>query len=406
MTTPARVGDGRAAGIDGPPMGLAGRIAVVVLVVPAAIIGLAGGYGFLAFVPYAAVGGFLVSRRPHNSIGWLLIALAWAFAASSPAVPATMADLRAGTASPPVIAIAVVSSMASGMLLVLYFVITIVFPNGRLPTGRWGRLARVTLTVVILVAIAPLFGPTITVNISGISSGVEIPNPLAVFPDLAVWSILSNAGAPIVSIAALAGVGSMVIRLRRAQGIERAQLRWLVLSMASILVGLVIGLVGDAVFDNGLGGLVWIPAEIAFVLPPIAIGIAVLRYRLYEIDRIVSRTISYATVTGILVIAFGAAILLFQAGLAPLTNGNTIAVAGSTLIVAALFQPLRRRVQTQVDRRFNRARYDAERTVAAFAGRLRDEVDLDEVSAEITATVSLTIAPAFVLLWLRGQGAK
>ena len=355
---------------------------------------------FLAFAPYAIVGGFQAIRRPRNSIGWLLIALVWAFAVSSPAVPATTEDLMTRSAPAGVMVIAVLGSMASGMLLVLFFAITIVFPSGRLPTGGWGRLAQVTLTFVILIAIASVFSPRITVNVAGISSGVEIPNPLAVLPDLAVWSILSTA-APILFIAALAGVGSMVVRLRRAHGIERAQLRWLVLSMALILFGLVLGLVGDAVLANGLGGLVWIPAEIAFVLPPIAIGIAVLRYRLYEIDRIIGRTIAYATVTGVLVIAFGAAILLFQAALAPMTNGNTIAVAASSLIVAALFQPLRRRVQTQVDRRFNRARYDAEQTVAGFVGRLRDEVDLEQVEAEVASTVGRTVQPTSVSLWLR-----
>jgi len=400
MTTLARMGDTRVAGMDGHPLGVAGRIAVVVLVAPAALIGLAGGYGFLAFAPYAIVGGFLAIRRPRNSIGWLLIALVWAFAVSSPAVPATTEDLMTRSAPAGVMVIAVLGSMASGMLLVLFFAITIVFPSGRLPTGGWGRLAQVTLTFVILIAIASVFSPRITVNVAGISSGVEIPNPLAVLPDLAMWSILSTA-APILFIAALAGVGSMVVRLRRAHGIERAQLRWLVLSMALILFGLVLGLVGDAVLANGLGGLVWIPAEIAFVLPPIAIGIAVLRYRLYEIDRIIGRTIAYATVTGVLVIAFGAAILLFQAALAPMTNGNTIAVAASTLIVAALFQPLRRRVQTQVDRRFNRARYDAEQTVAGFVGRLRDEVDLEQVEAEVASTVGRTVQPTSVSLWLR-----
>ena len=401
MTPLARAGYKRAPSTDGPPLGLAGRIAVVVLVAPAALIGLAGGYGFLAFAPYSIVGGFLAIRRPRNSIGWLLIALPWAFAASSPAVPATMADLQAGTASPLVMAIAVVSAMASGMLLVLFFVVTIVFPSGQLPGGRWGRLARVALALVILVTIASLFGPTITVNVPGISSGVEIPNPLAVFPDLAVWSILSTAGAPIVFTAALAGVGSMVVRLRRADGIERAQLRWLVLSMALILVGLVIGLVGDAVLSDGLGGLVWIPAEIAFVLPPIAIGIAVLRYRLYEIDRIVSRTIGYVTVTAVLVVTFAGAILLFQAVLAPLTSGNTVAVAASTLVVAALFQPLRRRVHARVDRRFNRSRYDAERALAAFANRLRDEVDLGQLTTEIGAAIDETVQPVSMSLWLR-----
>ena len=133
----------------------------------------------------------------------------------------------------------------------------------------------------------------------------------------------------------------------------------------------------------------------------LAIGIAVLRYRLYEIDRIISRTISYATVTGVLVVAFAGAILLFQSVLAPMTGGNTVAVAASTLVVAALFQPLRRRVQSRVDRRFNRTGYDAERVVDRFAGRLRDEVDLGQLAIEIKGAVERTVQPTSVAIWLR-----
>jgi hypothetical protein len=134
---------------------------------------------------------------------------------------------------------------------------------------------------------------------------------------------------------------------------------------------------------------------------PISVGIAVLRYRLYEIDRIVSRTIGWAMVSAVLVAVFIALVLVTQTALASITSSNTFAVAGSTLVVAALFQPLRRRVQSGVDRRFNRARYDAERTVTAFAARLRDDVDMDQLRAEITSTVGRTVQPASVALWLR-----
>jgi hypothetical protein len=134
---------------------------------------------------------------------------------------------------------------------------------------------------------------------------------------------------------------------------------------------------------------------------PVAIGLAVLCYRLYEIDRVISRTISWASVTLILGSLFVAVILVAQALLAPVTQSNELAVAGSTLLVFALFQPIRRRVQRLVDRRFNRARYDAERTVAEFAARLRDEVDLEQLRTEILATVSATVEPSSVSLWLR-----
>ena len=386
-------------GGDRRPLGPAARIAVIAIVVPPMIIGLASGYGALAVAPYAAVGAFLAIRRPGNTIGWLLIALAWAFAVSFVNVPATEAELVGGTVSASTMAIATLTSWASSALLVLFFVVTIVFPSGRLPTGRWGRLARIGLAALVASAVLAAVAPTITANVADSSSGVQIHNPLAILPDSALWAFVGGLGFQLAM--ALAGVASMVVRLRRARGVERAQLRWVVLALALILVGLIVGIVGGAVFENGLNGLVWIPAEIAFVLPPIAIGVAILRYRLYDIDRVISRTISWAVVTVVLATSFVLAILVAQALLAPVTGSNQLAVAASTLVVAALFQPIRRRVQRLVDRRFNRARYDAERTVNAFAGRLRDEVDLEELRAEILATVSQAVEPTTVSLWLR-----
>jgi hypothetical protein len=297
-------------------------------------------------------------------------------------------------------ALAVLSNLGGGSLTVLLLVIAIVFPSGRLPTGRWGRLARAALTLVVLLMVLSVCAPTISITPVGSESAIDVPNPLAVVPGWPPWSVLS-ASTPIIAVLTIAVVISMFLRFGRARGVERAQLRWLVWSMAAIVVGFIIGLVGDSVFVNGLGGLVWIPAEIAFPLPAIAIGVAVLRYRLYEIDRVISRTISWAVVTLILGGLFVALIFALQALLAPVTQSNELAVAGSTLLVFALFQPLRRRVQRLVDRRFNRSRYDAERTVAAFAERLRDEVDLEQLRAEILATVSATVEPTSVSLWLR-----
>ena len=134
---------------------------------------------------------------------------------------------------------------------------------------------------------------------------------------------------------------------------------------------------------------------------PLTMGVAILRYRLYDIDRVISRTVAYATVTAILATVFVGGILLFQAVLSSLIRGNSVAVAGSTLVVAALFQPLRRRIQSRVDRRFNRARYDAERTVAAFSERLRNDVDLESLGADVQGVVAQTVAPVSMALWMR-----
>jgi hypothetical protein len=173
--------------------------------------------------------------------------------------------------------------------------------------------------------------------------------------------------------------------------------------MIAILALLVAGILKDSSGDvlAAVDWFGWLIGLTGLALLPIAIGIAILRYRLYEIDRIVSRTIGWAVVSAILVAVFAAIILVTQAVLAPLTSSNTLAVAVSTLAVAALFQPLRRRVQRGVDHRFNRARYDAEQIIAAFAERMRDEVDLDQLAAEITPTVSRTVQPTSLSLWLR-----
>src|ERR1019366_447036 len=330
-----------------------GRITVTAVVALALLVGLTSGIGLFEAAPYGLVGGFLAIRRPRSSIGWLLLLGAWSFAVSSVSTPASVAQLTSGAVSSLVLAITVVQAWSGSPLIVVLFVITLTFPAGRLPIGRWGPLARFALALVVLLAVLSAFAPTISVNIPSSSSGVTVANPLAVFPGWSGWIVLS-AGPPITLFFTAAGVASMFVRLRRARGVERAQLRWLVWSMAFIVVGFIVGLVGDSIFVNGLGGAVWLPAIVAFCLPPVAIGIAILRYRLYEIDRI----ISYGVVTLVLASLFVIVVLAAQAVLGPLTGSSTIAVAGSTLLVATLFQPLRRRVQRLVDRRFNRTPYD------------------------------------------------
>ena len=380
--------------------GLPARIAVAAIVVSALLLGISSGIGLLTGAPNAVVGAFLAVRRPDNSVGWLLLALALAFGVAFATVPATAAQLMVGGATPAATAIAVLSGSGGGAIIDLFLVIAIVFPGGRLPTGHWGRVCRLALASVVLLAVASLFAPTITVTVAGTAVGVDVPNPLAIFPGSPLWFVV-YAGTVLSLVLMAAGVGSLVIRLRRARAIERAQLRWLVWSMACIVAGGIAVVAGNVFLDNRVEWLVWIPVLIAFPLPPIAIGIAVLRYRLYEIDRLISRTISWVAISAVLAGVFVAVILAIQAALTQVTSSNTFAVAASTLVVAALFQPLRRRVQARVDRRFNRARYDAQMIVAAFAGRLRDEVDLGQLELEIFATVAHTVQPSASSLWLR-----
>ena len=192
------------------------------------------------------------------------------------------------------------------------------------------------------------------------------------------------------------------MRFHRGSAVERKQLKWFGSVLVLALLMLLTTFVVPAPYDQ----LAWVVASLSIGLVPIAIGIAVLRYRLYEIDRLISRTIGWALVTGLLVGAFALLVLGSSAVLEPLTGGNTLAVAGSTLVVALLFAPVRSRVQRAVDRRFDRSRYDGERTLAAFGERLRDEVDLATIRADVLATVETSVRPSRVGLWLRSPGGE
>ena len=206
---------------------------------------------------------------------------------------------------------------------------------------------------------------------------------------------LTAAAVPFALLLALAAV---TVRVRRAGGVERAQLKWFVAANVAVGAFLTLSLAGVArpnptIFD--------VLASCSLSLPPIAVGVAILRYRLYDIDRLISRGVSWAILSGLLLAIYAGAVLLLQGVLGGATQGETVAVAGSTLLAAALFQPLRRSVQSVVDRRFNRARYDAERTAAAFAERLRDQVDLSSLSGDIAGVVDVALRPSRIDIWLR-----
>jgi len=371
------------------------------------------GLGFLFdelpfYVPWAAVGTMLTIRRPANVIGLLLIAAGWAYGLAARPIDDPLARLAAG-AGTPIDAALIFSNMTTGILAyVVLFAVTATFPSGRLPRGRWGVAARLAILVGALIAASSVLPSSFDVADSH-NAIVHLANPLGGF--VAATAVLTaTAGAAYTAMALIlvAGVVSMFVRLRHASGLERLQLRWVVMAFAA-LVGalllafssLVLGMLGISLNSD----ILWVPALLAYPLPPIAIGIAILRYRLYEIDRIVSRTISWALVTGLLAGVLLVGVAAIQALLAPLTQENTIAVAASTLAVAALFQPVRRRVQRAVDRRFHRSRYDAERTLHAFAGHLRDEVDLARLNDAVVVTANDAVRPSSSGLWLR-EGSR
>ena len=355
-----------------------------------------------AYVPYAAVGSILVSRRPRNLIGWVLLGMGWTFAVSNLPIHATARELQALTAPPLQEAIAWLTDWSLPLMVALFAQLAFLFPTGRLPGGRWRRYAALVLGLIWGWVILSAFWPMLSVQPAGAAGIVEIPNPIGLLPPKILEVSLPSqwlAGVVfplilIVSITAIAG------RYRSSRDLERLQMRWLVAAFGFIGVAVLVGLVIATVFDPH-AEVAWVPASLAFLLPPIAIGIAVTRYRLYEIDRLVSRGLSWAVLSGLLLAVYAGAILLLQTLLGDLIQGQTVAVAGSTLIAAALFQPLRRRVQSAVDHRFNRARYDAERTAIDFAERLRNEVDLPALRGDLAGVVDTALHPTTISVWIR-----
>jgi hypothetical protein len=267
----------------------------------------------------------------------------------------------------------------------------LLFPTGHLPSRRWRPVAwaaGATITGVSLVAaVAP----------EPLDEGLP-PNPLGIQQMAAVYEIAGPIAFFILGVLGLASVASLVVGFRRARGEERQQLKWFTYGAGVLTLLLAVSAASQALTAR-VPDLV---IAAALAAPPLAIGVAVLRYRLYDIDRIINRTLVYGLLTATLGLAY-ALVVLVLGQLFGKVGGTppSWAVAGATLTVAALFQPARRRIQQAVDRRFNRRRYDAARIVEAFSTRMRDELDLDALSAELLSVVDRTMQPTVVSLWLR-----
>ena len=349
-------------------------------------------------------GTTLAILRPRNPIGWLLLVGGLCTVSKDFAsAPAELA-VSHGWVLPGYQLLDWLQPAFEYLSTALLFVLgPLLFPDGHVPGRRWRSIAWVT-AIITPAAIALTF---ITDNDEPF--GRFLPNPTAIgggAEDVAeiLTGFLSGV---LVAMVVLAFV-SVVMRFRSSRGIARQQLKWFLAAMAWVIGSMLMSMTFYLLQVELLAAVGYFAVELGQGLLPIAIGIAVLRYRLYEIDRLISRTIGWATVTIVLVGAFSLLVLGSSAVLEPLTGGNTLAVAGSTLVVAALFTPLRGRVQRAVDRRFDRARYDGERLVGAFGERLRDEVDLETIRADVLATVDRAVRPASVGLWLaeRAEGGR
>lgn len=340
---------------------------------------------------YATVGLLLATRSGGGRVGTLLLAGGISFGAipfgyvvggtlvlRDPFDPLANAVFLVGPACIPI-----------GYSLILP-VIALVFPDGRLPSTRWRWPVRIITAILGTTTAITILRPG---EIAGTASrnpfGIEAIPPAV--SDLA--ALLSGLG--IVAIS-LVGAAAVVVRYRGGSFVERQQLRWF---LAAVLLAAIPIAVSP---QPGIGGPVWILiAAIGLLLVPVSVWIAVTRYRLYEIDRLISRGLSWAVLSGLLVAVYAGAVLVLQGALGGVTQGETLAVAASTLVAFALFQPLRHRVQSAVDRRFDRARYDDERTAAAFGERLRDEVNLDSIASVLMTSVADALRPRGATIWLR-----
>jgi hypothetical protein len=362
----------------------------------------AGGVWRVAFVAlgadvlaFASVGAILALRRPGNVVGLVLLA-------SGPLIVATFCGFLFGArlteVSGPDDPLAVLASFVGSLtiyatVIVVVPVLALVFPDGRLPGRRWRWPVAATAGALVVGKIMALPRPG-PLNVGLANNPFGLQGAAWVEPVSTIGGTLSALTLP---AALLLAVAAVAVRFRRAGHVEREQLKWF-LAANAVVVTLLLLITSDPAPDT-----TWLDVlgMASLSLPPIAVGIAIMRYRLFEIDRIISRTIGWAVVTGVLVTVFAGAVVGLQAILAGFTQGQTLAVAGSTLVAFALFQPLRRRVQSAVDRRFDRARYDAQRTVDAFAEHLRNEVDLTTLRAALVATTADAVRPVNATVWLR-----
>jgi hypothetical protein len=357
---------------------------------------LGGGFDPLAaaFLTMSLVGVLIVWRAGDNAVGWVMVAIGVAALISGTSVAIT--DSISGGAAEWV----VIGSLLGDLFFIATIVLTVVilpliFPTGRPVSPRWTWVAWLALAIVLANTVLVVSQPTFEEEIANRFGNEVLNRALEPFlEDMVTFGIVG---------AALAAALSLVIRFRRSTGVERKQLAWLTYAVALVATILVVEEVVAALgfpFPDAVETVSLVMTVLAF---PTAIGIAVLRYRLYEIDRLIRRTASYAVVAVLLAVAYVGAVSAIGAVVG---RHNPLAVAGATLAAAALFSPVRRRVQAWVDHRFDRARYDTEQVVEDFTARLRDEVDLDGLTTDLTGVVTLTLRPVAAGVVLIGEPGR
>jgi hypothetical protein len=343
---------------------------------------------------YACVGAVVAARVPENPIGWMFCVTGLAYGLGMLGYEYARYGLYA--TAEPLAGASALAALPTEPIAGLLGLTLLLFPDGHLPSPRW-RLAAATLILAMaLLAVTDLLRPGPLDD-----PFATVVNPLGVLGWLGAANALNLAGWVLVMVGTSLAAASVLVRLRRAHGVERQQLK-LVLAVGALVAAVTtIDMSGWLVWPQGSLQIRIGLIGLSFAAFPVAAGVAILRYRLYDIDVVINRTLVYSTLTTTLAAAYLASVLLLQVALQPLTENSGLAIATSTLAVAALFRPARARIQALVDRRFYRRRYDTHRTLEAFTARVRDEVGLDTLSADLREVVAETMQPAHVSLWLR-----
>jgi hypothetical protein len=383
---------------------------IAILLASFVLIAFGSGEGDVFFVVaiagYAFVGALVAARQPANAIGWILLAIGIALSLGA-LVDANLLSRMAPARE--------LSAWLSAWLWYVWLILAgiflpLLFPNGRPLSRGWARVFWVGVAALVLSVVAAAFEP----GRLDVDSPVPVHNPMGIGGPVGdVLPLAAGLGEVLAAMGVVLAAASLVVRFRRSRGVERQQLKWfayigllaasgLALAMLADLSGTQSGEDGGSAWLEVVGAVGWFTALIAIVLGiPIATGMAILRHRLYDIDVVINRTLVYGALTATLAAAYLGSVLLLQLALSPLTEDSGLAIAGSTLAVAALFRPARARIQELVDRRFFRSNYDASHTIERFGAHLRDEVELDALSAELRGVVRETMQPAHMSLWLR-----
>ncbi len=362
------------------------------------------GSGSLILAPAFGVVGFAVAwRRPDNPLGWLLLGAVGFLVLSGAAGAYAVAVYRQHHPGLPLGWVAVLLQPGWAPAIALFGLTVLLFPDGRLPSPRWRwalwaylAVAALWIAGTVVISVWAIAGHHVQVDSGGNLLAIDHLTGWAAW-----WGAVQGLFFPVLGACWLASLAGQVLSYRRSSGERREQLKWLIGGSAIAVTGGLLAVPFSNSPDRALN-IIGSVALVAVLALPLSMGVAILKYRLYDIDRILSRTVAYAIITGLLVGVYAGLVLLATQ---VLRFSSPVAVAASTLAAAALFTPLRRRVQRLVDRRFNRARYNADRTVAMFAARLQDAVDLDSVRADLQATVSASLQPAHVSVWL-GEGGR